>query len=370
MLSSIKNSLTTITTGVTGSVKSTATGILTNTTATLKDSFTNAANNVLDKELINIPGAGSITVGSLIGAEGGIQTLAAGGLSGIASNIGKAIPAKLNAMLSSQFASAEAAPYTYPKTLTNVALNPAHINFQFYSRTGYDQFSLAESINLPMPEAVSNPSTINWSQEDFGMIGNAVVTGLQKMGQGNSSGDAIQGSLSSMSDRILSVGAFNVASAAVGYAGGSASADGIMGQVAGKIPNPYKAMLFRGVNFREFSFVFKFVPFTESDCDLIDSIIQVMRSHAYPDFAGDQMFFTYPGECQITYCWESGANKWLNNFKRAVCTGIDVNYATGGQWTNMRNGFPNMITITTRWSEVEVVTKNDIKVKDKKGQRS
>ena len=119
-------------------------------------------------------------------------------------------------------------------------------------------------------------------------------------------------------------------------------------------------MLFRGVDFRSFVFTFQLVPFTEDDCDLIYNIIQKFREHSYPDFANDNMFFTYPDECKITYMWENGENKWLNAFKRSVCTGVDIDFTPRGQWSSLRNGFPNVVEISTRWSEVEVIVKKDI----------
>lgn len=264
---------------------------------------------------------------------------------------------------------------TYPTTLANVSLNPAHINFQFYTRPD-ENASLANirstSINLPMPDNISNPSTINWDQENFGMVGDAMTKGLQEIQKngGNISAETVQEKLDSMAERIKSLAFYTGMSNAVGLVGGQASAEGIMGQVSGKIPNPYKTFLFKGVDFRTFTFEFNLVPFTESDCDLIYKIIQKFREHSYPDFAADKMFFTYPDECQITYMWESGANKWLNNFKRAVCTGIDVNFAPMSQWSSHRNGFPDMVKISTRWTETEIVTKGDIANKNLRGQRS
>lgn len=252
----------------------------------------------------------------------------------------------------------------YPKTLGNSKLNPAHINFQYYKKN-----VISDTIDLPMPDQVTNPSTINWAQENFGMIGNAVASSLKQVGSDQiANGEDIGKSIAAMGERIKTLAFYNVTSSAIGQAGGSVSAEGLMGAVGGKIPNPYHTMLFRGVEFRNFSFVFKFTPFTESDCELIDAIINTMRSHAYPDFSTDNQFFEYPDECQITYVWENNPNKWLHQFKRAVCTGIDVEYSSNGTWSSMRNGFPTLITVSTRWSETQVVTRGDIVSKNKKGQ--
>lgn len=284
----------------------------------------------------------------------------------VGSIVDNVVPAAAGAVAS--FVPSVGKSLTYPSTLTNVALNPAHINFQFFDR---DTNIKTTSINLPMPDNVVNPSRISWDQENFGMVGDAMVKSLKAIQSsgGELKSENIQEHINSMGERLKSLAFYTGMSNVVSGLGGSASAEGIMGQVSGKIPNPYRTMLFRGVDFRTFSFEFRFVPFSEDDCNTIDKIISKFREHAYPDFAADKMFFTYPDECQINYMWESGHNKWLNSFKRAVCTGIDVNFAPLQQWSSLRNGFPNMIIITTTWSEVEIITKNDIRSRDTNGQR-
>ena len=257
---------------------------------------------------------------------------------------------------------------TYPETLKNVTLNPAHINFQFYDRNTNTKTT---SINLPMPNNVSNPNSVSWDQKDFGMIGDTVVKSLSAMKSTGYNEDSVKSHLNSMAERMKSVAFYSGMSELISKTGGNQlDAEDIMGAVNGKALNPFRTMLFRGVNFRSFNFVFDLVPFSESDCDLIYNIITAFRAHSSPDFAGDKMFFTYPDECQITYMWESGANKWLNNFKRAVCTDVNIDYAPMGHWSSIRNGFPNIIRIDTKWTEVDIITKKDILLKDSRGQRS
>ena len=257
----------------------------------------------------------------------------------------------------------------YPETLKNTSLNPAHIMFQFFEK---NTSVTSTCIHLPMPDNVSNPSTINWEATDFGMIGNAAVKSVKAIKGNTVNKDDIRAELTSMLERVKSVAAYTVASEVINGLGGekNLSTDDIMGASSGKITNPYKTFLFRGVNFRTFSFKFNMVPFKESDCYLIDNIVKSFRTHSYPDFGGEKMFFEYPDECQITYMWESDANKWLHNFKRAVCSSIDANYAPLGQWASLRNGFPYMIELTTGWTETSIITKGDINKANTDGQRS
>ncbi len=334
----------------------------------IRDAFSGAAQNVISNATSNIKGITSDISGAASMYSNILPSNASGGIGNLISSVLPAISPSLSGSRSPSV-------LVYPETLNNISLNPAHINFQFYSRSSENTSEAnlrSTSINLPMPDNVSNPSTISWDQSDFGMLGDTLVKGLKAAGSETEiNTQNVQEKMSAMSERIKSLAFYTGMSNAVsGLGGANIDAGGLMGAVSGKMPNPYKTMLFRGVNFRDFSFEFRFVPFSASDCDLIDTIIAKFREHSYPDFAADKMFFTYPDECQITYMWESSHNKWLNNFKRAVCTGIDVNFAPLGHWSAARNGFPNMIILTTKWSEVEVITKSDIKYKDTKNQRS
>lgn len=280
-------------------------------------------------------------------------------LNGAASgNVGSIINGIVPDMAPS-YSSGSKASLTYPKTLSNVSLNPAWINFQFYDR---DTNTSLTSINLPMPDSVKNPSSISWDQGDFGMIGDTAVKAISAINPNESvSMESVKSKLDAIVGRATSLAAYEGLSSFITKAGGNSISSGdLMGASAGKIPNPYKTMLFRGVDFRSFVFTFQLVPFTEDDCDLIYNIIQKFREHSYPAFSDGNMFFTYPDECKITYMWENGENKWLNSFKRCVCTGVDIDFTPRGQWSSLRNGFPNVVEISTRWSEVEVVVKQDI----------
>lgn len=287
----------------------------------------------------------------------------------IGKNITEIVPATAQALLSEFDNSATS--LMWPDTLKNVSLNPGHINFQFFELDENNQEYRSTSINLPMPDDVKNPSTINWDNgTDFGMMGDAVVKGIKSIKNGSATTEGVQEQMHAMVERVKSLAFYTGMSNVVSAAGGNASANDLMGASSNKMPNPYKTMLFRGVDFRKFNFTFFFVPFSEKDCSNILKIIEKFRYHSYPAFAADKMFFTFPDECQITYMWESSPNKWLNNFKRSVCTAIEVDYCANGMWSPTRNGFPNLIKITTTWTETQVLTKEDITTANNTGQKS
>lgn len=250
-------------------------------------------------------------------------------------------------------------PIIFPRNLNNPDLNPGFISFQYYTKE-LGNLLPKENICLSMPEEISQPSTVSWDNEKFGMAGETLVQGLKQMSSAGDNTQSISELMSATKARMIGGAQTNIAKNLVGVLGSGASSEGIMGEVSGKIPNPYVTAIFRGVNFRNFDFVFRFTPLSIEDCDRIDQIIKIMRKNALPGLKGNNTFLTYPHECEITYCWKGKQNKWLNRFKRAACTKIDINYTGTGAFTAHRNGFPSQIVLTTSWSELEIVTREDV----------
>lgn len=270
----------------------------------------------------------------------------------------------------------------YPTDLIKPDRFPAWINFSFYNRENVSKRFPADKVDLYMPESVQNPSTVRWDTENFGFVGAEIAARMGKVNQQGLAAYQEIGSLGYNAGTAEQAGALlkarglaNIGSAAASLMGGSVSADGLMGEVAGKIPNPFLTMVFKGLDFRTFSFVFKFYPFSEDECDVIYDIIKVFRKNALPYKDSGGAFLGYPMECDITYKWKGGPstknrdgtnnpnnNPWLHRFKPAHCVAIDVDYTSSGMFSIMRNGFPSEITMATKWSERELVTREDVEL--------
>lgn len=242
----------------------------------------------------------------------------------------------------------------YPSKLTNKDLNPAWMEFQFFERKSAKDSKPSDVIQLYMPESVSQPSTVSWDTEKFGVIGNAVVGAVNDMG-------TVPGNVGDAASVGWARAQANLMSAAASRLGGSVSAEGIMGATKGKIPNPYLTMVFRGVDFRNYSFNFKFFPFSEADTVTITEIIKTFRANSLPPGKPGEPFLGYPMEVQVAYKWKSDDNKHLHKFKRSVITGVDVDYTPNGMFAVMRNGMPACISVSLKLSEIELVLRDDVK---------
>lgn len=129
------------------------------------------------------------------------------------------------------------------------------------------------------------------------------------------------------------------------------------------ILNPYLSQIFRGVDFRNFQYTFRFVPFTLSDCDTIKEIITIFRKWALPSGpagGGGSPYLNYPGEVDIQYQFQDGENIYIHRFKRSVITSLDFDYTGAGMWTMMRNGFPTETVMNIALSEIQIIVREDV----------
>lgn len=241
--------------------------------------------------------------------------------------------------------------YQYPQNLGSTDDQPASIQFQWYTRKTIRASELGDTVVLYMPQEATQPSTTSWDQEGFGLGGRA--------GYDWARGSKTPG----MKDAAEAIGGYmakSAAAAAMNKFGSNLSGEDILSAATGQLMNPYLTMVFRGVDFRKFSFQFKFSPFQPSDAATIFNIVQSFRKNSLPTHSSQNAFLGYPSEVEIQYLWQGSPNPWLNQFKRAVCTKVDVNYTGQGVFAAMRDGFPASIVMNVEFTELDIVTADDI----------
>lgn len=236
----------------------------------------------------------------------------------------------------------------YPELLKNAEAFPAHIMFTFYERGSTQESSQQDDIHLYMPENFGQPNTVTW---DSFKTTQAVAGTLSAAGSATGVTGAIGTALGARGAKFLR---------GMQQVGGAAK--DLAALTTGVTINPYLAQMFRGVDFRNFRYTFRFVPFAPKDCDTILEIIKTFRKWSLPEgpqYTGDPLLY-YPGEVEINYIFAGDDNKWIHKFKRCVITGIDINYTGAGMWTMMRNGFPTETVMNVNLSEIEVVVRKDV----------
>ncbi len=253
----------------------------------------------------------------------------------------------------------------YPKSIGSDSTHfPSWLQLDIYERKSPKNSSPKASVHLYLPEQISDPSTVSWdASASLGFLGGTLVNATQGAQSGGLSGawDAIN--LGDAAKMAAANATYKGMAKVINFGGGQANADALMGAMQGQVRNPFLSVLFRGVDFRTTDMVFKFAPYDEKDCETIDTIVRTLRGSSLPDGSGANQtaFFGYPDEFEFKYIWLGKENKFLNKHKRCVLTSIDTNYTSTGQWAVMRNGFPAEITLSLRFTEIELVLRQDVK---------
>ncbi len=246
---------------------------------------------------------------------------------------------------------------TYPSDYLQYL--PASIQITIFERMSPKDSTPKEIITLYMPEELRIPSTVRWGETNLGAIGAGIAT--YRDSGSVTSGLVVGGGKAALGGVIkLGNDAANWAAQKLGMSYDAEGASNAISVMTGKTLNPYLTAIFQGVDFRNFSYRFKFSPHSEADCQVIDDIIKTLRKSALPDNAASDMVFNYPDEFEIKYFFNKQEHPWLKKIKRSILTDIDVHYGAGDQWSQHRNGFPTVITMDLRFKEVVLVLRKDV----------
>ena len=232
--------------------------------------------------------------------------------------------------------------------LTNDAVS--YVRFDLFDRIDAKQYQRHRSINLYMPETLENPTNVSWEGQSLGSGG---ATGGGMMDAGNATLNWLNHSYESLTKSM----------SAKAFGGSQASGQDILANKEQKIVNPYMKMLFRGVNFRNFEMVFRFTPHSVDESKEIYTICQAFRAAALPEEEEGGYKWKYPREIEIKYKYQGRDHPWLNKFKRCVITDAHVNYTSAGHYVSMRNGFPAETELRLQFTEIELLTRQDLEGK-------
>lgn len=164
-----------------------------------------------------------------------------------------------------------------------------------------------------------------------------------------------------------------------GFKPGSAEAGAAMGASLAKLPgafgaadlgsalsastgtalNPFRETVFESVDFRSFSFKYKFFPKNKKEADDVYNIINTFKFHMHPEMSSGKMFFIYPSEFNISYYFGSEENGYFHKFTTCVLESMDVSYG-GEQFSSFRDGSPTEINMSLTFRELEILTKKMI----------
>lgn len=222
------------------------------------------------------------------------------------------------------------------------------VTANYASSASRAQRRLKTAIALHIPNQLSIRYGMQWSEEDTSALAMA-AGGLQEVSRALDAGSA-----KNLSDPAQAI----IANLALSKAPNAAAVSAATGLAA----NPKKEQVFKGVDFRTFSFDYQFFPRNEDEAKNVLNIIQEFKYHMHPEFKDNNNFvYIYPSEFDISYYNGGSENKNLHKHTSCVLTEMNVNYTPNGTFTAFPNGMPTQINITLQFRELALLTKDKVK---------
>lgn len=207
-------------------------------------------------------------------------------------------------------------------------------------------------IKLYTPQSPQEEYGAGWTDVEFGLAGaiansgQSLVDQIKQIGSGEGEGRERAIRLLTGMSSITQAAGFNFR-----------LQDAIELQT-GKIPNPFKQQLFKGMNFRSFAYTFKFIPRNQAELTSTYEIISTFRNHMHPEQTGD-FFIMYPSTFEIEYQYRGKTNKWLTKIADCALVNMKVDFGAGGALTTFQNtgGAPTEITVEMQFRELALITR-------------
>jgi hypothetical protein len=216
------------------------------------------------------------------------------------------------------------------------------------------QRRLKTAIAMHVPNQLSIRYGVNWSEDDtsgFSML----ATGGAEIMNALASDDKKQ--LGENLKRAGGVGSAIISNLALSKGPNA----GAMSAATGLAANPKKEQVFKGVDFRTFSFDYQFFPRSEPEAANVLNIIKQFKYHMHPEFKDANNFlYIYPSEFDISYYQNGSENMNLHRHTSCVLQEMTVNYTPNGAFTTFPNGMPTQINLTLGFRELALLTKDKV----------
>lgn len=234
---------------------------------------------------------------------------------------------------------------------------------------------ITDTIVLTVPNNLQARYTMQYADESTAQqanmvgIGGDAIDAIKKSWKAASSGEmptaaGAMSAASTVGNLVKSVSSAILAPIAL--ATGGAGGD-FMSKIGGVATNPKKEQIFRGVDFRTFSFDYTFAPRSLNESKQVADIIQLFKLHMHPEFNDkDGYLFIYPSEFDIYYYHGNEENMNLPRHTSCVLTDCNVQYAPNNQFStfaakgNDPGGASTQITLSLTFKELAILTKDQI----------
>jgi len=128
----------------------------------------------------------------------------------------------------------------------------------------------------------------------------------------------------------------------------------------GIAPAAMTEMIFNGINYRDFSFTFKFTPRNRKESDVVNQLLHTIKDAMLPLKYGEgQSIAAYkvPHEFVIRFMKGTKINPFIDQIGLCACTGIDIDYGSD-KFSTHAAGDPVSIDATINFRELELMDRS------------
>lgn len=135
---------------------------------------------------------------------------------------------------------------------------------------------------------------------------------------------------------------------------------GVLGQVAsayqnsaetlfGRTLNQFLVHTFKGINLRQYTYTWSFIPYSQEDANELNKIIKTLRKASLPEYEANNFTIKYPNFWLVR---PYANNKLLFELNYLVITEVKVDYGGEGQVTFFKDGNPTQTSLSITFKEV------------------
>jgi len=247
-----------------------------------------------------------------------------------------------------------------------------------------------ESIMLPIPQDLGHEIGQVWQGKQWTMTGRAAAGAL---GAGNFSDAAKTGrdvaGLAKAAQASLTEMALNL----IPGVGGNITFNDLTGATQGIVINPNAELMYDSPEMREIGMVFKMVPRTPEESQIIRRICQSFRKHSMPKYGGvdesdsdfssnaaklahkmglkkndDKFtgagqlnnFIRVPDLCKFTFMHGNKVHPHLVQFKPCAINKVEVTYTPDGNYATYGDGAPAAVELRLNFMETKTIFAGEV----------
>jgi hypothetical protein len=251
-------------------------------------------------------------------------------------------------------------------------INGENLTVETSSGKYQNQQSL-QTIFLPIPEGISDTSSVGWGDDSLNTAEALIANNLANVLQSKEFYNGIKNAVVDIGTGIQNATTNGAAQKAVISAvvsnltnslGGNTSPEGILTRATGQVLNPHMELLFKSVTLRSFSFGFIFAPRDANEALQVKQIIRSFKKYMSPKNAGVNnstnagpggIFISSPNVFQLEYRTGNQKHPFLNSFKPMALTNMSVNYAASGPYSTYEDATPVHLSMTLQFQELNPV---------------